>query len=289
MRFKDRLKELRLRKGLTQKELSEAIFVSRSAVAKWENGLGLPSPASYEALLDFFETSESELPLNEQVEEPLIKRRVIIHVASATVSWCLIIALAISPILLIYAVMNGYGFTSRMAAGKYFSDNEVISTADYDFYLGLMDILDESGEVKEREIHSFCVIEKRFYGFQKIETEPHRRYVFNEEAEDASEERIGILYSFAASDCYYNIFRSKITLLGPIESDEEGASVPVKETMLREIYVDGDRIELTYLSFFVTEEKVTEFDAIDYYGNELHLSVKENVEQKVIIDNMTAL
>ena len=35
MEFKDKLKALRRERGLSQKALAEAIFVSRSAVAKW--------------------------------------------------------------------------------------------------------------------------------------------------------------------------------------------------------------------------------------------------------------
>ena len=54
MEFKDKLKALRKEKGLSQQELANAIFVSRSAVAKWENGLGLPGEESLEALQDFF-------------------------------------------------------------------------------------------------------------------------------------------------------------------------------------------------------------------------------------------
>ena len=46
MEFKDRLKKLRKEKAISQQELANAIYVSRSAVAKWENGLGLPNPES---------------------------------------------------------------------------------------------------------------------------------------------------------------------------------------------------------------------------------------------------
>ena len=42
--FNDNLKQMRTQKGLTQAQLAELIFVSRSTVAKWENGLGLPNP-----------------------------------------------------------------------------------------------------------------------------------------------------------------------------------------------------------------------------------------------------
>ncbi len=47
--FKDKLKELRMNKNLSQYELAEKIFVSRSTIAKWENGNGIPSDANLEA------------------------------------------------------------------------------------------------------------------------------------------------------------------------------------------------------------------------------------------------
>ena len=33
--FKDKLKELREKEGLSQQELADKLFVSRSAIAKW--------------------------------------------------------------------------------------------------------------------------------------------------------------------------------------------------------------------------------------------------------------
>jgi transcriptional regulator with XRE-family HTH domain len=50
MELKDKIKNLRKEKGLTQAQLADALFVSRSTVAKWENGLGLPGPDSIKAL-----------------------------------------------------------------------------------------------------------------------------------------------------------------------------------------------------------------------------------------------
>ena len=40
--FGIKLKEFRIRKGLTQKELSKKLFVSRKSVSKWETGRGMP-------------------------------------------------------------------------------------------------------------------------------------------------------------------------------------------------------------------------------------------------------
>lgn len=56
--FKDKLKEKRSERGLSQQKLAEKIFVSRSAVAKWENGLGYPSVDCREKLKELFEVGD---------------------------------------------------------------------------------------------------------------------------------------------------------------------------------------------------------------------------------------
>lgn len=59
--FKDKLKELRTQNGITQKDLADEIFVSRSAIAKWENGNGYPSEVNLEALCSYFGVEEEWL------------------------------------------------------------------------------------------------------------------------------------------------------------------------------------------------------------------------------------
>ena len=59
--FKDKSKELRIQKGISQYELAEKLFVSRSEIAKWENGNGIPSDVNLEAICEFFGVEEEWL------------------------------------------------------------------------------------------------------------------------------------------------------------------------------------------------------------------------------------
>ena len=65
MELKDKIKNLRKEKGMTQAQLAEALFVSRSTVAKWENGLGLPNPDSMETLEKLYAISKEDIATTE--------------------------------------------------------------------------------------------------------------------------------------------------------------------------------------------------------------------------------
>ena len=59
--FHEKLQELRRRRGLTQEELAQALYVSRTAVSKWESGRGYPSIDSLKEISGFFSVSIDEL------------------------------------------------------------------------------------------------------------------------------------------------------------------------------------------------------------------------------------
>ena len=54
MEFNEKLQALRKKKGLTQEELAEFLFVSRTAISKWESGRGYPNIDSLKAIAKFF-------------------------------------------------------------------------------------------------------------------------------------------------------------------------------------------------------------------------------------------
>lgn len=61
MEFSEKLQELRKSKGLTQEELAEALYVSRTAISKWESGRGYPSIDSLKEISRYFSVSIDDL------------------------------------------------------------------------------------------------------------------------------------------------------------------------------------------------------------------------------------
>ena len=61
MEFNEKLQELRKQRGLTQEELAEKLYVSRTAISKWESGRGYPNIESLKAIAKFFSVTVDEL------------------------------------------------------------------------------------------------------------------------------------------------------------------------------------------------------------------------------------
>lgn len=102
MEFKDRLKKLRQEKQISQQKLASAIYVSRSAIAKWENGLGLPNESSYQALLDYFGITIEDLPLNNEIEAiSVTKNKKIRKLSAAIVVLCILAAILLTAVVMV--------------------------------------------------------------------------------------------------------------------------------------------------------------------------------------------
>jgi transcriptional regulator with XRE-family HTH domain len=65
--FNEKLQYLRKQKNLTQEELAEALYVSRTAISKWESGRGYPSIDSLKAISGFFSVSLDELLSSDEI------------------------------------------------------------------------------------------------------------------------------------------------------------------------------------------------------------------------------
>ena len=238
MQFKDRLKALRLERGISQQQLADAIYVSRSAVAKWENGLGLPGKPSYEALLLYFDVSSDELSLSESDGLEVGKRRRTRVVISAFIT-AVIVFLNVGVIRLLWALNHGYGFTADDAVGEYWANDDKIETQNYTIYYTTT-----AGELTI--IDRVCVAEKRFIGYQKIDISQNVAHVYDEAGQ-----LYGHLYSFFDTGVYYNFFGSVIYI--DMEAGESRVHV------LNEVFINGKERDLFLHSLFETDFPVTEF------------------------------
>lgn len=61
METKDVLLELRTKRGLTQEELAQEVYVTRQAVSRWENGETIPNIEALKQLSRFFDVSINTL------------------------------------------------------------------------------------------------------------------------------------------------------------------------------------------------------------------------------------
>ncbi|MBR4027727.1 MAG: helix-turn-helix transcriptional regulator [Lachnospiraceae bacterium] len=67
MEFHEKLQELRKSRGLTQEELAKELYVSRTAISKWESGKGYPNIDSLKEISKYFSVSIDDLLSGEKL------------------------------------------------------------------------------------------------------------------------------------------------------------------------------------------------------------------------------
>ena len=92
--FGEKLKKLRTDNHLTQEELAEKIFVTRTAISKWENGRGYPSIDSLKELSNLFGISIDELIADSDIEN----KKLLEQAESRKYYWCAVAFLAVATI-----------------------------------------------------------------------------------------------------------------------------------------------------------------------------------------------
>ena len=68
MTFGEKIKSLREQNGITQDELAERLYVTRTAVSKWENDKGLPSIDTLKRIAELFGVTLDELVSDDAVK-----------------------------------------------------------------------------------------------------------------------------------------------------------------------------------------------------------------------------
>lgn len=252
MEFKENLKQLRKKKGFTQAQLAEKLFVSRSTVAKWENGLGLPNPESMATLEELFEISSSELA-TEEPETVIIKKNRKLRQIGQIVGWSIILALLIAMSYLPFAIHNGeYGFAPEMAAGGY-SNEAYIDTGDYRIYYFTF-----GGDLEDgrhwSDLQGFKPVRKHFWGCT-VSEDDYSYKVFTKD-----NYVVGRLYTIKGEGGYYNL----IDKAGIYKAEELGTpaiwDIPSELITATTITISGIEYELQEGFFFITNEPVRYFE-----------------------------
>ena len=255
MEFKENLKQLRMNKGLTQAQLAEKLFVSRSTVAKWENGLGLPNPESMAMLEELFDISASELA-TEEPEKVIVKKNRKLRNVACFIGWSAIFVLLIAMIYLPLAIHNGeYGFTPDMAAGSY-SGSEYIDIGDYRIYYFTF-----AGDFEDgrhwSDLQGFRPVKKHLWGCTVSEDD----YTYKVFTKDNYV--VGRLYTIKGENGYYNL----ISKAGHYKVEEYGTppiwDIPDKLITATAITISGVEYELQEGFFFITNEPVRYFEIGD--------------------------
>ena len=251
MEFKENLKRLRMQKGLTQAQLAERLFVSRSTVAKWENGLGLPNPESMAALEQLFEIPASELATKEP-EAVIVKKNRSLRTVGQIVGGSAFCVLLMAMLCLPFAIHRGvYGFTPDMAAGSY-ADRAYIDTGDYRIYYFSFEGDWEDGR-RWSDLQGFKPVKKHFWGCTVSEDD----YTYKVFTKDNSV--VGRLYTIKGEKGYYNLLNKA----GHYAVEEQGAptvwDIPGELITATAITIDGVEYALEEGFFFITSEPVRYF------------------------------
>lgn len=114
MEFGEKLQALRKGRSMTQEALAEALFVSRTAVSKWESGRGYPSIDSLREISRFFGVSIDELiGADEVIAAASDEKRAYVGRTTALICGALDALLAL--LMIIPAFGNGAGSTETVS------------------------------------------------------------------------------------------------------------------------------------------------------------------------------
>lgn len=129
MTFGEKLKRLRNDNGMTQEQLAEKIFVTRTAISKWETSNGYPSIDSLKTISNLFGISIDDLISDVDVEnkkvldEKIAKRFYFVAIAflGITVLFTLLAYFLKQPFFNIGSVCGlvGYVFFGLLSKPKY--------------------------------------------------------------------------------------------------------------------------------------------------------------------------
>ena len=146
--IKNKIKELRISKNLTQQQLADELHVTKQAISKWEKGKSVPDITSIELIASFFGVSADYL-INDSIEETdsetptvnLPKRIGKLNIVLISISVLLLAALITVGIILINKFkipdtveVNGFEITYLADETSYIDNNNKTITIKFNIY-----------------------------------------------------------------------------------------------------------------------------------------------------------
>lgn len=118
MEFKDKLQELRKNQQLTQEELAEALYVSRTAISKWESGRGYPSIESLKSISTYFNVTIDDLLSADKIISIAEKETAtkIHHILDTMIGFCDLLYISFIILPLYPKTMNDYIYAVNLLA-----------------------------------------------------------------------------------------------------------------------------------------------------------------------------
>ena len=277
MELKDKLKQLRKEKGLSQAQLAELLFVSRSAVAKWENGLGLPGPESMERLEQEFGISGEDIATSEPEAVIVEKNRRLRRCGELAVILGTVVVLILMCMLPFWIEKVGYGVTPEMAAGYgYGDDHEYIDTVDFRIYYFGWPQIDENGQESTEyfAVQGFMPIKKHFWGFTRAGNQAYKVY--------DGDKCVAVLHTVKGKNGYYNFLKFYYMddwycadyLLRLEQVYVNGHDAPYVEGYIPE---GGEECEVQKGFFFISSEQVYNIHIGEVYLNVDTMFVSESL------------
>lgn len=256
MELKDKLKQLRRQQGLTQAQLAEKLFVSRSTVAKWENGLGLPAQDSMETLQTLFGIAQEEIATTAP-EAVIVAKNRRLYIIGQLALWAAILTLTALCVLLPFAIHGGhYGFTPEMAAGVY-CDNAYIDTGDYRIYFFQFEG-DWENHQHWSALQGWRPVQKHFWGCTVSQEDYDYRIITK------NNYVVGRIYSIKGRHGYYHLI-SKAEIYRASEDPGAGMTWEIPEELITAtaVTIGSTEYPLQEGFFFVTAEPVQYFEIGD--------------------------
>jgi len=257
MEFKDNLKRLRTSSGMTQAQLAEKLYVSRSTVAKWENGLGLPNPESMAALQALFDITAQQIATKEP-ESVIVEKNRKLRLVGQIVGWVAILLLLAIMSILPFEIRKGhYGFTPDMAAGAY-ADEAYIDTGDcriYYFTFG-----GDLGDGRHwSDLQGWKIVKKHFWGYT-VDYESVQMHVITK-----NNYVVGQLYSVKGKNGYYHLLNKAGHYKVEAQYGSTIWDIPEELICATSVTISGEEYALQDGFFFITQEPVKWFKIGDVW------------------------